>query len=327
MSFGGADDPVRCCPRRRSYRCGRCLPHVQGGFPGIEELIRRNSQPVPILVQEHGQPRTVAEVLAWVRADAAAAAQGDAWHEAVDAVRDAADYLWPRLPLAERRRFFRHLKPFHDCRRFPVAPQIRQIVQRRLSNDSLKPHAARVVGGATAGTRLRVDLQRCHQVRALRAEFDFVINCIGRNPSPTDSEIAYFRNTVASGSPAIDATGVGLAVNGRSETLRSDGGVNQYILAVGPITKGRFAEVVAVPQITRHPALLTNRLIAENLLRPAFWNRRHWRISIGGTAGRRKVRYCADAMGKRRGYCTIVAISDDGVSPSHPHTLRHQDWQ
>ena len=120
--------------------------------------MRRNSQPVPILVQEHGQPRTVAEVLAWVRPDAAAAAQGDAWHEAVDAVRDAADYLWPRLPLAERRRFFRHLKPFHDCHRFPVVPQIHQIVQRRLSNDSLKLHAARVVGGGTAGTRLRVDL-------------------------------------------------------------------------------------------------------------------------------------------------------------------------
>ena len=80
------------------------LPHLQGEFPGIEELMRRNSQPVPILVQEHGQPRTVAEVLTWVRADAAAAAeQGEAWHEATDAVRDAAKHIWPRLPLAERR--------------------------------------------------------------------------------------------------------------------------------------------------------------------------------------------------------------------------------
>ncbi len=243
------------------------LPHVQGEFPGIEELLRRLSQETPILIQKHGEATKVAQILAWVRADAAAARlRGENWHDALDAVRDAANYIWPRLSLIERRRFIRHLKPFYDSHRFRLAPQIHQIIEQRLRAGRLQQHAARVIDISVAKNRLQVQLRHRGQVQAVSQTFDYVINCTGPNPDPGKSDIALFQNTISEGLLVADVTGVGLAVNERSETLRADGHANRRILALGPIAKGQFPEIVAVPQITGHLVSLTERLLAENLL-------------------------------------------------------------
>lgn len=243
------------------------MPRVQGQFPGIEELLRRNSVPVPKFIEDHGWPASLSQVVRWLRRDvAAAAARGEPWHDAVDAARDAAKLIWPRLTVAEKRRFFRHLKPFYDSHRFRIAPQIHKIIQDRMDTGQLKVHAARVVGGATLGNRLRIRLRNRHQTDCYSDDFDFVVNCTGPNPDPASSDIELFRRTISSGLLASDETGIGLAVNDRCETLRVNGRRNGHILNLGPMSKGQFAEVVAVPQITLQLAALVRRLREERLL-------------------------------------------------------------
>lgn len=240
------------------------LPREQGEFPGIAELLRRIAAPVPALVEKHGEPRTVTEVLRWIRADVAEdAAQGVSWRGAFDSIRDAARYIWPRLPLAEKRRFFRHLKPWYDCHRFRVAPQINRIVRRRLADGSLAVSAARIVDAKVMDNRLRVTL-RDRGASEVRTEiYDRVINCTGPNPDPAKSGIVFVRDALAGGLLARNATGVGLAVNDLCETLRPDGSANATLLALGPTTRGHFGEAVAVPQITLQVATLTERLSGE----------------------------------------------------------------
>lgn len=240
------------------------LPQGQGVFPGVEELLRRISQPVPILVQQHGMPDRAAEVLAWVRADVrAAAARGEPWHDAVDAVRDAANTIWPALSLAERRRYFRHLKPFYDSHRFRLAPQVDVVLQRERRSGRLVVRAARIVAATLQGDRFHVTLRPRHSRQPMTQAFDAVINCTGPNPDPSRSDSAFLRSGLEGGLLAVDASGVGLAVDAQSHTLRSDGSANERILALGPVTKGRFAEVVAVPQITVHLQALIGRLLDE----------------------------------------------------------------
>ena len=243
------------------------LPQGQGQFPGVEELLRRISQPVPILVQQHGMPKRVAEVLAWVRSDvAAAAARGEPWHDAVDAVRDAANSIWPALTLAERRRYFRHLKPFYDSHRFRLAPQVEAVLQGEMARGRLALRAARIVAAEARGDRLQVALRPRHGTATESEPADVVVNCTGPNPDPARSGSTLLRDAIDRGLLATDPSGVGLAVDGGSQTLRRDGGANARILALGPLTKGRFAEVVAVPQITVHLQALAARLRTDGLL-------------------------------------------------------------
>lgn len=240
------------------------IPQPQGVFAGIEELLRRNMQPVPAFIHQHGTSSSVLEMLRWVRADIAEAAkQGAPWHDAVDAVRDAAKHIWPNLSVSEKRRFHRHLRPYYDAHRFRVAPQINEIIQRRFSNGQLKSEAAKVVGGGGVGDRLRMKLRTRHATESYDEDFDFVVVCTGPSPDPGSSGIALLSNAVSQGLLAPDPTGVGLAVNARGETLDADGEANTGILCIGPQTKGEFAEVVAVAQITMQMAGLTQRLISE----------------------------------------------------------------
>jgi len=240
------------------------VPQPQGVFAGIEELLRRNMQPVPAFIEQHGTSTSILEMLRWVRADfAKAAEQGAQWQDVVDAVRDAAKHIWPALPLAEKRRFHRHLRPYYDAHRFRVAPQINEVLERKVSSGQLTSQAAQVVGGSVAGDALQMALRARHETEVLTEDFDFVVVCTGPSADPSRPNIALLRAAVSQGLLASHPTGIGLAVNARCETLKSDGAANTDILCIGPQTKGEFAEVVAVAQITMQMAGLTQRLVSE----------------------------------------------------------------
>lgn len=243
------------------------LPRMQGEFPGIAELLRRSSRPVPALVERHGEPGGISELVRWVRADVAEdALQGRSWREAFDTVRDAAKYIWPRLDAAERRRFFRHMKPYYDCHRFRVAPQVHRVLQERFREGGLTLAAARIAGAAGSGDGIRIGL-RDRGSATIRAQvYDHVINCTGPNPDPAKSGIGCLRDGLASGLLSPDPAGAGLDVNERCETIDAQGVPNRGLVAVGPMTRGHFGEVVAVPQITLQLATLVQRLVAEEAL-------------------------------------------------------------
>jgi uncharacterized NAD(P)/FAD-binding protein YdhS len=44
------------------------------------------------------------------------------WRSVVDAMRPHTQTLWHQLPLAERRRFLRHARPYRDLHRHRIAP-------------------------------------------------------------------------------------------------------------------------------------------------------------------------------------------------------------
>ena len=243
------------------------LPQVQGEFPGIAEILRRNSQPVPALIQRHGKPEGISEVLRWVRADARAdAEQGLSWREAFDAVRDAAKHIWPALDLAERQRFFRHLKPYYDSHRFRIAPQVHRIVEARLADGSMTVKAARLTGASLSSAGLQISLRDRGQDRIRQATCDRVINCTGPNPDPAQSGIGFLRAALADGILTPDPAGVGLNVNARCEVIDRFGRPDSSLIALGPMTRGHFGEVVAVPQITLQLAPLIQLLAAEGRL-------------------------------------------------------------
>lgn len=53
---------------------------------------------------------------------------------------------------------------------------------------------------------------------------------------------------------------IGLDVNSQAQTIRADGSVNERLYAVGPMTRGAFWEIVAVPDMREQVWTLARRL-------------------------------------------------------------------
>lgn len=164
------------------------------------------------------------------------------WRASVDGLRPHSVALWQGLSEAERRRFLRHLRPWWDVHRHRIAPRVAARIDKMRETGRLEIEAARVAS---------VDGEWVTLARRgggeIRRRFDAVVNCTG--PEGDIGRVAdpLVRSLLASGRGKADALGLGFEVDGDSRLAGS--GPSPALYALGPLTKGAFWEIVAVPDI------------------------------------------------------------------------------
>jgi uncharacterized NAD(P)/FAD-binding protein YdhS len=164
------------------------------------------------------------------------------WRASVDGLRPHSIALWQGLSEPERRRFLRHLRPWWDVHRHRIAPRVAARIEAMRAAGRLEIAAARVA---------RVEGDEVTLARRgggeIRRRFDAVINCTGPEGDIGRIGDPLIRSLLASGRARPDPLGLGLDVDGESR-IRGDG-ASPALYALGPLTKGAFWEIVAVPDI------------------------------------------------------------------------------
>jgi uncharacterized NAD(P)/FAD-binding protein YdhS len=187
------------------------------------------------------------------------------WRSAVDGLRPHSIALWRGLSEAEQRRFLRHLRPWWDVHRHRIAPQVAARIAAMRETGRLEVVAgriARVEGGAvTIARRGGGELTR---------RFAAAINCTGPEGAIGRVGDPLIRSLLASGRARPDRLGLGLEVDGESRVVGS--GASPALYAVGPLTKGAFWEIVAVPDIRAQAAGVAAAILRDGTspsLRPS----------------------------------------------------------
>ena len=80
----------------------------------------------------------------------------------------------------------------------------------------------------------------------VREPFDTVINCTGPKTLSDDTLV---RTMVDLGLVRPDSMGLGFDVDGEGRVLDGDGNAQNAIWAFGLLTRGRFGDMTAIPQI------------------------------------------------------------------------------
>lgn len=94
------------------------------------------------------------------------------WRACIDALRPHSQALRRALPLAEQRRFLRHLRPYWDSHR--LAPRLAQ----QLDAGQLRRHVGRIETIETAAAGVAVRIRRrggCSEI----LQVEQVVNCTG----------------------------------------------------------------------------------------------------------------------------------------------------
>ena len=209
--------------------------------------------PAPVEARDvpHGHVRTLWR---WLRKRGAEVG----WRSAVDALRPHSHSLWKALSLEEKKRFARHARPWWDVHRHRIAPEVAQRLHDLVAEGRLEIVAGRIQSVEEEDGRLNVAYRRRGRSKIEQGRFAYMINCTGPLGTIARTRDALLKGMLDEGLARPDELGMALDVDERSRVVGSN-----RVWAIGPLTKGRYWEIIAVPDIRHQAADVANDIAME----------------------------------------------------------------
>jgi uncharacterized NAD(P)/FAD-binding protein YdhS len=209
-------------------------------------------QPVPVNEEEAPQPK-VRDVARWLRERS----RTIDWRSAVDSLRPHSHRLWQSMPLAEKRLFLRYGRPWWDIHRHRIAPQVRSRIDRLVEEGRLEVLAGRITGVQRTGDSLEVTYRkRGENLSEPARQFGYIFNCTGPLADITKTDDPLLRELLGEGEVKPDELAIGLQTDDRARA-------GEHLWAVGTLSKGRYWEIIAVPDIRVQAAAVADDIATE----------------------------------------------------------------
>ena len=220
-------------------------------------LPRRHAPPGPAWSKLRERPATVASRL--VRA---VRTRGEAigWRQAVDELRPFTQAMWANAGAAERGRFLRHLRPWWDIHRHRLAPGVADRLEALRASGRLEVVAGKTLAFAERDNGVEVEWRPRGASDVSRRLVSRVINCTGPQGDLARTAEPLLRALVDRGAIRPDAAHLGIDVDANAAVVAADGTASDRLFALGPMTRGAFWEIVAVPDIRSQTWNLARRL-------------------------------------------------------------------
>jgi uncharacterized NAD(P)/FAD-binding protein YdhS len=180
------------------------------------------------------------------------------WRAAVDSLRPHTQALWQCLDPEQQRRFLRHARAWWDVRRSRIAPEVASTIARLVSEDRLEIIAGRITSVRDTGDGLEVAVRRRGAATPGTIHCAYAFNCTGPLHAIDRTRDPLLRSLFDAGHIRPDHLNIGLDVDERS---RAVGG--EHIWALGPLTKGCYWEIIAVPDIREQAAAVADDIARE----------------------------------------------------------------
>lgn len=200
--------------------------------------------------------RTVNEVLRVVRQQVSQAeATGYNWRAVLDALRPDLGRIWAAWPLAERRRFLRHLATRWSNLRHRNPPRNAAVLEELLSSGRLQVQHGRVRQIQPRGdAQLAVRLTRHYVSTELTA--DHVVLCTGPQLDYAQLDDPLVLSLRQAGLLLPDALHLGISTTAEGALLAASGAASDCLFTLGASLRPLWFESTAVPELRQQAATL-----------------------------------------------------------------------
>jgi uncharacterized NAD(P)/FAD-binding protein YdhS len=182
------------------------------------------------------------------------------WRNAVDELRPFTQAMWGNASEAERGRFLRHLRPWWDVHRHRLAPEVYARLMAVIERRQLEVIAGKTLGFDERPDGIEVGFRRRGADTAETLLAQRIVNCTGPLGDLARTEEPLLQKLAARGLIRPDAAHLGIDVDNQGQTIAADGRANPDLYALGPMTRGAFWEIVAVPDIRTQTWNVARRL-------------------------------------------------------------------
>lgn len=187
-----------------------------------------------------------------------AAEAGLPWQVVLDAVRSQGQVIWQQMSNKEKRQFQRHLRRFWDVHRYRIAPQVSQAIESRQRAGTLRVQAARLKNTRLHGDTLRLELL-ARGGEPQTEMVDYLVLTTGPAHSNLISGQPFLSALQQAGVIRADALGMGIDVNAQSQPV----GSTLPIWVAGPAARGRFGELMGLPQVADHAQQVAHAVLEK----------------------------------------------------------------
>jgi uncharacterized NAD(P)/FAD-binding protein YdhS len=223
---------------------------------------RHGGGPLPAAEAVPELPSRAGTLLHFLRRETRRAmAAGASWQPVVDGLRPFTQDVWQAMPQEDRLRFLRHLRPWWEVHRHRMAGPVAERIEAAQASGLLQIRAGRIQDYTmTADDMVQVRFRPRGEAGLAALRVARVINCSGPGADYDRITHPLVRSLLHEGTARPDPLRLGLDVTATCALLNRDGGISRRVFAVGPVTKGAFWEMTAVPDIRRQCEVLATHL-------------------------------------------------------------------
>jgi len=174
---------------------------------------------------------------------------------AVDSLRPHSHAIWQSFDDEQERRFIRHARPWWDIHRHRIAPAVAERLKGLIAEGKLQIIAGRLRALDEQDGELRARIQRRGDGEVEKS-FCLAINCTGPLGEIEDTRDPLLKGLLDAGLVHPDRFGIGLEVDAHDRA-------GSRLWALGPLTKGRYWEMTAVPDIRGQAASVAEDISTE----------------------------------------------------------------
>lgn len=185
---------------------------------------------------------------------------GLSWHAVLDALRTQGQQIWQALPVAERRRLARFVRPFWDVHRFRIAPQVEHVLDEAIKTGQLSIRAGSVQTAALAEQGFDVCLRDKGNREPSPLQVDAIIVTTGPAHGGILRSQPFLDGLQDAGVLSTCETGLGIACNLNAVARDQRGMAVPGMFIAGPLARGTFGELMGLPQVTEHAILVADQV-------------------------------------------------------------------
>lgn len=188
---------------------------------------------------------------------------GHDWRSVVDALRPFNQRIWQAWSVGSRRRFLEHIRPIWNIHRHRLPPELHERLRDAVASGQVTLIAGKFLDVRRDGSDVLATVRRKGVANTEELRVARVYDCGGVSVDVEQSSNPVVRQLIADGLARPDRLHIGLDVTEACEVISAAGITAERLFAIGPLTRGTFFEIEAVPDIRVQCAELAERLLHE----------------------------------------------------------------
>lgn len=185
---------------------------------------------------------------------------GSDWRLVFDSLRPHLQKIWVELSTDEKKRFFRHVRPYWDVHRHRMPNEVAKVINSLMESKQLIIHKGRIKDYEEKEDFVSVLIQKSFN-KTDKLEVTRIVNCTGSELDFCQIQDPLIVGLFEKGLIASDKLSLGLDASSVGELKDANGNISKVFYTLGPPLKGQLWETTAVPEIREQALVIANELL------------------------------------------------------------------